>query len=114
MMTKKARLENSWVIAMVMENDSTDKTIEYQNTYKNYNMVINKDGTYGSLYKLNGTDVPDAGKWRFSPDKTIVVFNGNQGGANEWKILRLKKRELWVIDNNFNGKKVEFHFIPKN
>jgi hypothetical protein len=112
--SKKARLENSWVIAMAIENDSINKTTDYKETYEGFNMVINKDGTYASLYKLNGTtDVPQAGRWVFSGDKTKVVFTINQGGSYEWTILRLKRKELWVIQNNFNGKKVEFHFIER-
>lgn len=113
--SKKERLANSWVISKAIE-DGTDKTGDYQAALKDYNIIIDKGGTYSLSYiGLGLFTITENGNWSFSSDKTRVTFDptSNNNDNNEWKILKLKEEELWVLDEDYNDKKLEIHFTPK-
>ena len=115
-LTKRNRLENSWVIQQVIEN-GVDKTSDYKNVYKDYNLIIDKKGPYSASYTFLGFAVAESGSWAFNGDKTFVIFDpsSNNNGNTSWKIMKLKDKELWALDDDFNGtgNDVEFHMIPK-
>ena len=115
LLSKKERLSNSWVISKVLE-DGVDKTGDYQTAYKNYNVIINKSGTYSLSYQVLGVvNYNENGNWTFNGDKTYVTLDPSSNNNSNFslKILRLKETDLWLYDENNNGKKIEYHFTPK-
>lgn len=116
LLSKKARVDNSWIFGVVMggENMETDMTSDFLGTYTRYNIVLTKDGNFGVYYKINNTEFIEAGKWQLMADETILHMTSNSGGSYEWKILKLKNKELWITDTHFKGAPVEIHFVPKN
>jgi hypothetical protein len=113
--SKKSRVANSWVLTKAVE-DGTDRTGDYQNAYKDFNIIMSKSGNYTMTYKFySSIDYSETGTWTFNGDKTYVILdpNSNNNGSWSWKILRLTQKEWWVLDEDFNGKKLEIHFVPK-
>lgn len=103
----KARAVNTWYIDKVYEN-GVDKTDAYKNAYVNYSMSIKKDNTYELKYRpYNVGDYLETGDWSFSGDKAFINFTPKGSSSqSKWKILRLKEKETWVIQN-INGNDVE-------
>ena len=116
LLTKRNRLENSWVIQQVLEN-GLDKTTDYKNVYKDYNLIIDKKGPCSASWSTLGFAFAESASWAFNGNKTYVIFDpsSNNNGNTSWKILKLKDKELWALDDNFNnsGNDVDFHLIPK-
>jgi hypothetical protein len=113
--SKTSRLSGSWVLSKVIE-DGVDKTGDYQTAYKNYNIIIEKSGTYSSSYSAFGFyNVNESGNWAFISNKEGVSFDPTSNNNGNWdlEIYRLTQKELWLYDNDFDGNKVEFHFVPK-
>ena len=114
LISKTERLSNSWKVSQVLEND-VDKTSDYQFAFTDYNLVIKNDGNYTINYKALGIlTVNESGKWTFNGDKTKVILDpsSNNNPNNELVILKLMEDELWLLDEDNNGAKLEFHFIP--
>jgi hypothetical protein len=114
-LTKKHRLSHSWKLTTAIE-DGIDKTGDYQTAYKDYNLVIDKGGNYSMTYNFFGvSSYAETGTWSLNGDKTYITFNpgSNSNPDNPYKILKLKNDEFWALDEDFNGKKLEIHLIPK-
>ena len=114
LISKTERLSNSWKISQVLEND-IDKTSDYQFAFTDYNLIIKNNGDYTINYKALGIlSVNESGKWTFNDDKTKVILDpsSNNNPNNELKILKLMEEELWLLDEDSNGAKLEFHFLP--
>lgn len=114
--TKTHRLVNTWVVESVTEN-GTDVTSAFKTAYPEYMLTITKQNTYVLTYKLNsGVEYKENGTWIYNGDRTHVYFNNTIGGsAADWKILRLKEKELWAenTDNNQSpARTYEVHFKP--
>jgi hypothetical protein len=115
LLSKKERLENSWAMSKAYE-DGVDKTGDYQSAFKDYNLIFTKSGAYSYSYSFYGFyTVSENGNWVFNSDKTKLIFDpaSNNDANYEWTILRLKDEELWARDDDYNGKKLEIHLIPK-
>lgn len=105
--SKKARAANTWQIDKAFEN-GVDRTNEYKNTFVNYQMVMNKDLSYTLSYRpFNISNLEEKGAWDFSDKKNAITFipTGKSSGG-EWRILRLKEHEAWVLQT-IDGKEVE-------
>lgn len=114
--TKTHRLANTWKVESVTEN-GTDITSDFNTWYPSYMLTIAKENTYVLTYMLNsGIEYKETGTWVYSGDKTHIYFkNSATGGMSDWKILRLKEKELWGehIDTNQNPERTyEVHFKP--
>jgi hypothetical protein len=107
LISKKSRAVNIWTLDKAYEN-GVDKTDEYKRVFVNYKIDIKKDDNYELSYSpLNFGKYTENGTWKFSDDKLKIIFTPKGTTQNnEWKILRLKKSECWVIQN-INGKDVE-------
>ena len=105
--TKKHRVVNTWYLEKVFEN-GTGKTTEYKAAYVDYKIEITNDDKYTLSYRaFNLIDYSESGTWSFSNDKEKINFNpAGSAGPSEWKILRLKEHETWVMQQ-INGKEVE-------
>ncbi|MBC7865320.1 MAG: hypothetical protein IAF38_20255 [Bacteroidia bacterium] len=113
--SKKERMANSWVLIKAIES-GVDKTGDYQTAFKDFNLVIDKEGTYSMSYVAFGiANYSETGSWFFNGNKEKVTFdpssNGNDNSTDN--ILRLKQKELWLLDEDFNGKILEMHLAPK-
>lgn len=112
--SKTERLSNTWRFTKVLE-DGVDKTSDYQSVFKDYKITINKDGTYSISYLGFGLlSYTETGNWTFNGDKTSVAFDPTSNSNSNWdlKILKLMETELWVLDEDNNGKDIEYHLQP--
>lgn len=115
LLTKTHRVSHSWVTTQILE-DGIDKTSSYQSAYKDYNLIIYKAGNYSVSYLAFGLlSYSESGNWAFNSEKTYINFDpsSNTNPSNPWKVIKLKNDEFWALDEDFNGKKLELHFIPK-
>jgi hypothetical protein len=107
LISKKSRAVNTWIIDQVFES-GVDKTDDYKRAYVDYKVIIGKDDSYTLSYRpFNLTNYQENGAWKFSDDKSKIIFTPKgTSQQNEWKILRLKNSECWVIQR-VDGKDIE-------
>jgi hypothetical protein len=107
LLSKKSRAINTWTLDKAFEN-GVDKTDDYKRWYVNYKIEIKKDDSYELSYSLfNIGKYTESGSWKFSDDKLKIIFTPKGTPQNnEWKILRLKNSECWVVQK-IDGKDVE-------
>jgi hypothetical protein len=114
--TRKARAANTWVIESVTEGD-VDRTSAFNGIYTDYTLTTEKDGKFTQTFRyMNSTPVTENGTWRFAVDKTHLIFTIN-GSDDDWKILRLKEKELWArtytFDSTNGSRELELHLKEK-
>lgn len=121
--SKKERLANTWKISAYKIND-VDSTTQYTSVYKDYTLTMTKSGSYSiSLYitvpVFGNISNTESGIWKLSSDKkelTITpqsVVIGTLASPTTLQILKLYEKELWLRNFDKNGRKIEYHFIPK-
>ena len=113
LVTKKERLENTWIIHTVFKND-VDVTADYNAAAAGYTLNIKKDETYTLSYRpFNMTDYSESGTWNFNDKKTMVTFQkSGSSDSRTWEILRLKTDELWAKYSE-NGDAYEVRLTEK-
>ncbi len=114
--TKKQRLSRTWQYQTYFEN-GVDKTATQASFYQNYIIGLGKDGSYSVDYIAYG-QVPfnEVGIWEFDDEKEKIIFTRQFPAGNpfEWKIKRLKRRELWVEENDTVNNLLRLHqFIAR-
>ena len=115
LLSRKARLANTWHIGSYSEN-GVDKTTDFKNAYQSAKIVIDKEGNYSIYYKAFGlVDYNESGTWKFSnndDDFTTTPTSGS-GSAGTHHILKLKDKELWYKEDPDGSNIVrEYHLIP--
>jgi hypothetical protein len=104
LVSKKARLVNTWKVVLALSVDGHDYT-EY---YSNYTLEIKKDNTYVETWD-GDTYV---GTWAFDNDKEKVIFTRNGESESETFIItQLKSKYLNLKETN--TKPLEFYYHPK-
>lgn len=107
--SKKERVANTWKIEKAYK-DGEDIT----DNYEQYSIYFSKNGdskivanySYGDFSAEFETD----GTWMFKDNKeTIEVDYENDDADNEYQILRLTEKELWLREK---GNEIELHLIP--
>jgi hypothetical protein len=118
LLSKKERAANIWSLQMVKEN-GTDKTNDYKNLLQNYKLNLDKNNMkYTITWKALGLiDYSETGSWEFSSDKLYLVLkkdatSNSTSTTSNWKILKLKEKELWVEYSSSNNILTEIHFVP--
>ena len=112
--TKTQRLSNNWQVSSAYQN-GTDKTSEFNVVFAGYLLDIRKDNTYTlSFSPLSAGTVTDSGTWEFNSDQTHVILTNSDGEQQDYTILRLKEKELWVRFHDDNNDEWEVHLVPKN
>lgn len=114
LLSRKARLANTWHLSSYSEN-GVDKTTDFNNIFQNAVITITKDGSYSLKYRAFGlTDYSETGTWRFTNDDNYFETNptSGTGSVGQHYILRLKDKELWYQDTDANGLRQEYHLIP--
>jgi len=108
--SKEKRISNTWIVEKAYA-DNVDVT----NDYDQYELYLASDGTaelnanytvFGATYvdKTNGT-------WNFTNDKENILINYSDDSQDaEYKILRLKEKELWLQEV---GKDLELQLREK-
>ena len=103
---------------MVKEN-GVDKTNDYRNVFQNYKLIMDKNNMkYTLTYKLLGiADYSETGSWDLSSDKLFLVLTkdgtaSSPSSTSNWKILKLKEKELWIETNTNSSTLTELHLVP--
>ncbi|MBI3520359.1 MAG: DUF5004 domain-containing protein [Bacteroidetes bacterium] len=121
--SKKERISNSWKVSELKIND-VDSTAYYTNILHDYTLNINKSGSYTITYFVTVPNIgnitnTESGFWSFSSNKKDLnlspssISYGNVPSSSSWQILKLYEKELWLRSFDVNGKKTEFHLLPK-
>ncbi len=105
LLTKKARITNTWKMEKYVYDNGTSTTDVDEGT-----MTLNKD--MSANLSLGAGGISLAGTWEFINDKegiriTFTIFGTTS--TKEYTILRLKSKELWVYDAE---ESVEIHMVP--
>jgi hypothetical protein len=112
--TKTQRLSNNWQVSSAYQNGA-DRTSDFNVVFAGYLLDIRKDNTYTLSYSpFSAGTVTDHGTWEFNSDKTHVVLTNSDGETEDYTILRLKEKELWVRLHDDNNDEWEVHLVPKN
>ncbi|HTF03578.1 MAG TPA: lipocalin family protein [Bacteroidia bacterium] len=112
--TKTMRLSNNWQMSSAYQN-GVDKTSEFNVVFAGYQLDIRKDNTYTLQFSPGSTGtITDNGTWEWNGDKTHVVFTNSDGESQDYTILRLKEKELWMRFHDDNNDEWEVHLTPKN
>jgi hypothetical protein len=108
--SKKDRVVGKWKVEKYLEN-GTDQTSSL--TSLNLRIEFKKDGKaiQSSSSPTSGT-FSEEFRWEFDDKKEKLIFIFNSGEKNEFKILRLKHKELWLKQSN--GTNVgELHLVAE-
>jgi hypothetical protein len=121
--SKKERIANTWKIDALLKND-VDSAAYFNNVFKDYTLTLSKSGSYTISYYVvvpvlgNITNL-ESGSWTLTSDKKTITINpssisvGSVPSASSWQILKLYENDFRVRSFDANGKKTEYHFIPK-
>jgi hypothetical protein len=106
LLSKKARLANTWRIDQFFENGA-DKTSDAQTLFKDFVLVIDKNNMkYTKTFKALGLlNLSETGSWKLSSDQSNVDFTPDDNNIKPyaWKILKLKNTSCgfsYVSNNN--------------
>lgn len=106
LLTKKARITNTWKMEKYIYDDGSSTTNVDGGT-----MTLNKDMSATlSTSETNGISI--SGTWSFIDNKKGLRISYNvlgMAGNKDYTILKLKSKELWVHDAD---QKVEIHLVP--
>lgn len=108
LLTKKARITGDWTLESYSVNGE-DVTAELKALIGGtIELNIEKDGSY----KKNIAGTTDTGKWKFGEDKDDVYFDSNDSkvAEDDYRILKLKSKELWLRQTQSNGDVEIFKF----
>jgi hypothetical protein len=111
--SKKARLSNEWQVSSAYQNGA-DRTSDFNAAFAGYLLKIEKEGNYTLTYSpFSLGTVTESGTWKFNSDETHVIFTDSDGNQEDYKILRLKEKELWVEFTDDDGNLWEVRLVPK-
>jgi len=111
--SKKDRVVGKWKVKKYLEN-GTDQTSSL--TSLNFRIEFKKDGkAIQSFSSPTFGTFSEEFKWEFDDDKEKLIFIFNSGGNEykiEYKILRLKHKELWLKQSNGTNVQ-ELHLVAE-
>lgn len=84
LLSKRARMENTWVLTSYTLNDVNSPIIG------TYTMKLEKNGN-ASITTSFGTE---EGQWEFSDDKESLILTGVNNNTDTYEILMLKSKDL--------------------
>lgn len=108
--SKKARVENTWVVA-----EATNEGNDVTSTYDRFELYLSIDGdaTLEAEYQLGDIQVTTStdGTWSFNNNKEDLILDyENDDADEEYQILKLSSDELWL---RVKGDDLEIHFESK-
>ena len=101
--TAKARLVNDWV----RDRLPIDCILIYSDGIQFFETNTFDFKLYGTTFEM--------GTWVFEENETVIVLTFNSGYTRQWKIIKLTKKKLWVINKcTLNGDEIEseYQFSP--
>ncbi len=115
LMTKKARIANSWKVNTYYLNGQ-DKTTSYRSLVTRERLVMYQSGLFEYTEVSSWTwAVPSySGTWKFINDKEDVemVSDNAKIGTQTYRITRLKNKQLWMKIQLTPDSLIEYHYIP--
>jgi hypothetical protein len=114
LLPKSWRLAGDWKTTKILENN-IDVTARELATVNYESRKIDKNGSFSYELVEGGSTLSYAGSWSFSSDKTIVYFTyafASTGSTDQFLILRLKEKDLWLQNISPTGDVMEYHFSP--
>ncbi len=108
--SKTSRIVNDWSADQLIDSSGTDVT----STFTSYELMMTKTGgaTLTIVVEVLGTPftMSTVGTWALTANGTEIIFDFDQNiYDNTSTILKLKVKELWLLDSHNN----EYHLIPK-
>ena len=112
--SKKARIANTWMVEQYLDN-GVDQTQAFNSSFANYQMTMDKSGTYTLSGTILTIPFSDSGTWELVDDKMSLQTLSNQTGSTPDKatIIKLKEKELWTKYTDSNSHVIETHYAPK-
>ena len=111
LLTKKARICNTWVLEQYLVGTDDQTTAFLAFAGNDYQVEINKDGSY--KVTTNGNAL--TGTWDLGEDKDDVTFTQTSPTASTTtaRIQKLKSKELWLRETESNGTYDYYHYKQK-
>ena len=111
LLSKKARLANSWKLVRATLNG---EILQFNSNAYTNTTIIGKDGTYEILAESSQNGYTNQyGTWEFGEDKeTIIIDLEPSGFSNEYTISKLKDKELWLKKEVSSGTYL-YEYVPK-
>jgi hypothetical protein len=115
--SKKARLENKWKYDEISINEEKQllsaEELEYRISFDKEDIVIKQTSTTSG-------PVTFVGKYSLMDDKEKIkttfdytYFGNPVHEVNDYVIVKLKHKELWLREYKASGDTCEYHFIPE-
>ncbi len=90
---KKERISNDWRFDKVMNNG-----VDYTSMYKDFIYKMKNDGTYELV---SGSTTYEKGTWELVSNKEKIRKKADKSSTySEVKILKLKEKEMWLLDDD--------------
>ncbi|HEY0030578.1 MAG TPA: hypothetical protein VGC65_07460 [Bacteroidia bacterium] len=117
LMTKKARIANIWKVDKYLLNGE-DKTSSYRLFVTREKLVIYQSGefSYNEISNWSWAAPAYTGSWKFVSNKEEVEMTPENTTlkVQTYKILRLKKDELWLERQVSPDSLVEYRYLPES
>jgi hypothetical protein len=111
--SKKKQISNNWQVTEAIHL-SGDSLRPFGDMYANYQLNICEDEQYSLSFRPGGLgSYAEAGRWKFTQNKTFIEFSSSNGEVYETEILKLGNNTLWIKYKN-SGNEWELHMIPKS
>ncbi len=97
LLTKKARISNTWELDKYYEN-GVDKTNDAKTAFKDFKLIIDKNNMkYSKSFSAFGLlAYGETGSWKFTSDMESIEFDPENYSLAPytWKIIKLKNTSL--------------------
>lgn len=113
--SKKARVVNTWVQVATSITDSNGSS-STNTGYTEIEVAFDKDMNYAYTGKFLGFPFSQSGTWSFNSDKTGINLRQDPSQGNDyqqWRLVKLKNRELKIETEDDNGNTLMFEFAEK-
>lgn len=115
--SRSGRLSNDWTIDSYVQHFDDGRTVDMTADIANSRFDIDKSGDYEFfiVWKVPikfGIPTRGEGEWKFSDDQeSMTVFLENWPEPIDYKILRLKKDDVW-LELQQSDRRTEIHLDP--
>ncbi|MFN6945951.1 MAG: lipocalin family protein [Cytophagaceae bacterium] len=107
--SKKGRITNTWKLAEIYD-DGVKEELDADEVEI---LDIKKDDAFTWTHTHDDHSDIEKGTWSFDSSKEHLVLTFDDGEKEEFKILRLTKNELWVVEEH-GAHKHELRFVSAN
>lgn len=103
-LTKKARMANTWTLTSYTYNGG-DNEVNSSNTIK---WILEKEGSATGSFTNGAGTITDAGTWAFIDEKASIIISDIIGQNGTYEIVKLKNKDLKLRQTSTNnGNEVE-------